>query len=94
MRLPNPIDILKTTYNAEESELDLEIALCCNKEIIISMLREYGKKVRDKTLEWAAENTHVKSIYVEDEWGMNRTLVSKVDKKSILSGKTHKDLEI
>ena len=90
-RLPNPKEILTNTYNTEESELDLEIALCCNKEIIISMLREYGRAIRDETLKWAAENAEIEYEY---RGYYKEAFTAGIDKKSILAGKDHKDLEI
>lgn len=61
---------------------------------IEAWFKMYGEQIRNITLEWAAENAKSAAKFLQDEWGMNRTLVSVVDKQSILDGKTAKDLEI
>lgn len=61
---------------------------------IVEAMKKYGRLVRDCTLEWAAENADTSSqsnydfdgSYIGENYG--------IDKHSILSGKTHKDLDI
>lgn len=57
---------------------------------VLRILEEYGREVRDKTLEWALENA--KHYNSSDEY--DPQTYSFIDKDSILNGKTSKDLEI
>lgn len=55
------------------------------RQLVIDALREYGRQVRNETLNWAAENAEIECL----DWDTNY-----IDKQSILNGKTDKDLEI
>lgn len=60
-----------------------------SKSDVITLLRKYGDQVRDKTLEWAANNARTcGQLRYPNEFN------DLVNQESILSGKTHKDLEI
>lgn len=55
----------------------------------IRAMKEYGRQIRDKTLEWAAENgkAYYSYSYVQGH-------EAHLNKQSVLNGKTSKDLEI
>jgi len=59
---------------------------------IIEAMKEYGRQVRDKTLEWVVENATTETNYESDGW--ENWEVTNINKNSILNGKTSKDLEI
>jgi len=58
------------------------------RENILDAMKEYGRQVRDKTLEWAAKNAET------ELYGLESNPSSRLDRGSILNGKISKDLEI
>lgn len=102
-KLPNPEN--RSVFHEEmfkvhshaEIEYDQEPSkVVYTEEDVLTLLR----LVRDHTLEWAAENAiieMVKILYGGQQAGDPKTAwypSYQVSKKSILKGKTHKDLKI
>ncbi len=102
-KLPSPKEvynkvILKKVCDIESSSW--------TKEDLFEAMKEYGRQVRDKTLEWAAENAQVvREIGSNTILEQDRMIVDYKDDgryaiyyrtfpESILLGKIHKDLEI
>lgn len=56
---------------------------------ILEAAKEYGETIRDKSLEWAAENAETK-VCCSDYYSDHMI----IDRYSILSGKSHPDLKI
>lgn len=97
-KLPNPEDILKFTWrigmDCPDGEYDA-----------IEAMKEYGRSIRDSTLEWAAHNStlisyrydikgnKIKPTDLGEEIEENGWYIS-TNKESILKGKTSKNLEI
>jgi len=77
----DPYNILETYLHSQSDYTDIEEAC-----------KVYGRKVRDLTLEWAAENADTKTELASD--GYESWEFQVVDKESILAGKISKDLEI
>lgn len=63
---------------------------------VLEAIREGMRQGRDAALEWAAENATTKSegFYPYGDSGADYSTIEVVNKQSILSGKTHPDLEI
>lgn len=82
MELPNPLKIIENLpkYGMLSEYL--------RPPDVYAALLQYGAAVRDATLEWAAENANIETV----DYGIGT--YEQVDRKSILSGKTHKDLAI
>lgn len=55
----------------------------------IEAMKEYARQERDKALDWAADNATA-----TEDWYRGRLNGVYVDKDSIISGKTHKDLQL
>lgn len=86
-KLPNPEDIISadglTFYDMSEPFGER------NWQEMLERVKEYGRQVRDFSLDYAADNAKVKWINT-----LNENMVKVIDKDSILNGKTSKDLEI
>ena len=83
--LSNPQEFLNKSkfHNSDGTKNEQKISL-------LEAMKEYGRHVRDKTLEWAVMNA--KHYNSSDEFDMNEYGFIKYD--SVMNGKTHKDLEI
>jgi hypothetical protein len=101
IKLPDPDNVLDDfdpDYFKGEGELYGELAF--KREEVIKAMKEYGRQIRDITLEWAAFFAEVKMIRIpyagiragdpETAWYPNYI----VDKESIIEGKNDKTLEI
>lgn len=84
-KLPNPEEVLAGIIDPAYQKGQLY-------KICIRAIQEYGREIRDKTLEWAANNAET---YTETFGSPHIAEWTKyVNRKSILDGKTSKDLEI
>lgn len=83
--LPNvyTVDLDKKLHQLRDGILEVDD--------LIYYIHEYGRQVRDKTLEWAAENAEL--AWDGNPYNYEQGSDS-VDRDSILKGKIHKDLEI
>lgn len=92
-KLPNPEDIInaKLWSPPNNGEYYIEIGeVVAEKELFVDCMKEYGRLVRDTTLELAAEEARV-------TYGESPALIDvriKVNKDSILNLKNHEDLKI
>lgn len=75
--LPNPEEILDKWYTPLYPIGDIA------RIAIVEAMKEYGRQVRDKTLEWANSSAQICGYEDAREWV-----------EGILEGKTHKDLDI
>lgn len=90
-KLPNPKDVLlRITGYTDIDKLSYDRM---EGEEVLEAMKEYGRQVKDTTLEWAAENAEA-NIQSKLSWSDEYTPIAVIDKESILLGKTSKDLEI
>lgn len=88
-KLPDPDKIAEIYLHSQSDHND-----------IIAAMKEYGRQVRDITLEWAAENTYLESFGGTNEgtsairFSNGEDYLVFINKNTILKGKDSEQLKI